>query len=318
MNGIGGTPDKILSSDESLGRLLEAIRSDPPQELGLPPVLGLSHDQAMALAETLLERGWIAAKATNRGDGRLLDVAYARITPLGDETLKRIMSTTAHAPRIEGGPAMSITEKGRHRFEYMQLLYEATNGATTADVNMWELGDRLGWDRPEIDDTVHYLEAEGLLTFVLLGGGIAITHYGVREVEQALTSPEAPTEHFPPVFNIINVQSMQSSQIQQGTSASSQHLILTDPDQKAEIAGYVAELRGILDQLQLDQDDRLEIDAELGTVDSQLGSPRSKAGLIRASLARIGALLATVTVATGNVVHLAEYIDKLHRLISGL
>ncbi len=213
---------------------------------------------------------------------------------------------------------MSITEKRRHRFEYMQLLYEVTKGATVADVNMWELGDRLGWDRPEADDTVHYLEAEGLLTFVLLGGGIAITHNGVREVEQALTSPDAPTEHFPPVVNIINVQSMQSSQIQQGTTASNQQMILSDPVQKAQIADYVADLRRILDQLELAPDDRSEMEAELGTVDSQLRSPRSKAETVRTSLARLGALLSAATVATGNVVHLAEYIDKLHRLIAGM
>lgn len=58
----------------------------------------------------------------------------------------------------------SLEDKKRRRLEYMNALYEATDGSQMVFVDMWELGTELGWERPSTDVTVEYLRAEGLLS----------------------------------------------------------------------------------------------------------------------------------------------------------
>lgn len=66
-----------------------------------------------------------------------------------------------------------------------------------------------------------------------MGGGLFITHTGVKEVEQALTQPEEPTQHFAAI-NYIHIQNMTQSQIQQGTTASVQQVRQTIGSDESE------------------------------------------------------------------------------------
>jgi hypothetical protein len=110
-----------------------------------------------------------------------------------------------------------------------------------------------------------------------------MTHAGVVEVENALTQPERPTHYFPPVINILHVQSMVGSQIQQGTHSSAQSQLVTQNDLDA-LKALVAALRQNLGSLPLDASARSEADAELHTVEAQLKSSKPKASILRESL----------------------------------
>lgn len=126
------------------------------------------------------------------------------------------------AGKEQPGMASPIEVKRKQRFEFMNELYKVTNGSEFIHVNMAEVGMSIGLTKEECELTVEYLSGEGLLKYASLGGGIAITHIGVLEVESALQDPAKPTNHFPPAQNIIHIGAMTNSVIQQGSSNSSQ------------------------------------------------------------------------------------------------
>ena len=114
---------------------------------------------------------------------------------------------------------MSLEQKKKNRFLFLNCLYESSNGDTGAVFNMWEVGSELKLDRNETSQIVDYLIGENLIESRALGGGISLTHWGVKEVEQAIENPSKPTEHFLPL-NIINIGTMTNSTLQQGTTNS--------------------------------------------------------------------------------------------------
>jgi hypothetical protein len=116
----------------------------------------------------------------------------------------------------------ALTKKKTDRFRFLNRLYERTNGDYHALEDMWEVGADVGLTRDEAQRVMDYLDGEGLATHRAMGGAVALTHVGLREVERALSVPEAPTHYFPAVVNVLQVQSMVGSQIQQGTHGSTQ------------------------------------------------------------------------------------------------
>jgi hypothetical protein len=97
-----------------------------------------------------------------------------------------------------------IEERQKNRWLMLRKVYERSDGrADMYNVNRYEVGKELGWDRDKTDTTYDYLQGEGLLTVRNVGSNIVLTHKGVKEVEQAESNPEKPTLHFP--SHIINI-----------------------------------------------------------------------------------------------------------------
>ena len=82
-----------------------------------------------------------------------------------------------------------------------------------------------------------------------MGGIISITHYGIKEVEDAKASPAQPTHHFPAV-NVINVGSMVNSAIQQASPDALQTIQPGD-SRSGEIIEVLNQVRSALDNLGL-------------------------------------------------------------------
>ncbi len=161
--------------------------------------------------------------------------------------------------------ANNIQEIRRKRFLFLQKLYEVTDGSELESVNLYELGDELGFERRETDRIDDYLRGEGLIEATGLGGTIGITHRGIVEVEAAITSPDEPTTYFPP-FNIIHVEQMIGSQIQQGTNQSSQVLTYSANDLEA-ILKIANEVRSRLADLDLSTEARAEAEFDVSTIE---------------------------------------------------
>ncbi len=90
-----------------------------------------------------------------------------------------------------------LEEKQKNRWLFLQKVYDITEGMSdTCIVNMYELGQDLGWDREKTKSISSYLNNEGLLK-MYFNDNITITHQGVKEVEEAEKSPDKPTLHFP-------------------------------------------------------------------------------------------------------------------------
>lgn len=109
-----------------------------------------------------------------------------------------------------------LVKRNENRYRFLRGLYDATGGHELRTVNMWELGKSLGLSREETNEAMYYLRGECLLAPKTLGGGIAITHAGVREVEASIENPNVPTEHFS--VHVINNYFQAPVVNQQGSS----------------------------------------------------------------------------------------------------
>jgi hypothetical protein len=97
-----------------------------------------------------------------------------------------------------------LEERQKNRWLLLQKMYEMSEGRSEGySINMYAAGEQLGWNQKEIEATFQYLQGEGLVKSINIGGGIRLTHQGIREVEEAENNPDRPTLHFP--SNIINI-----------------------------------------------------------------------------------------------------------------
>ena len=156
----------------------------------------------------------------------------------------------------------TIEEKRKLRFQFLNLVYQKTEGDKFQSVNMWELGKELGWDEDTTDLTVQYLEGEGLIKHDTMGGNIVITHNGVVEIEHALTHPQESTTYFPPVVNImsgdfrgaiLNIDSTLTNLSQNIGSISN-----TDESAKNELTQLIEELKSALSKAPKDKTNDVE------------------------------------------------------------
>lgn len=179
----------------------------------------------------------------------------------------------------------TLTKKKTDRFRFLHRLYERTDGDYYALEDMWEVGADVGLTRDETDRAMEYLNGEGLATHRALGGAVAITHAGLREVERALSTPEAPTHYFPAVINVLQVQSMVGSQIQQGSNGSTQTQSQSiTQNELAAIQALVTALQSELGTLGFGAEAKAEADAEIQTLKAQLQSSKPKSNIVRESL----------------------------------
>jgi hypothetical protein len=183
-----------------------------------------------------------------------------------------------------------LEELRAQRFAFLKELYDASEGSMRAMVPIDAIGAKLGFDRRHSQKIADYLDGEGLLRYAAAGPQLEITHWGVKEVEEALSAPEQPTEHFPPIFvtqNYLHVETMSQSQIQQGTVGSSQAQQV-DVDGLGEL---LAELRSLAAALDLNGEQRREYKADIGSAAAQLTSPRPNVPILRESLHSIRRIL---------------------------
>lgn len=178
----------------------------------------------------------------------------------------------------------ALTKKKSDRFRFLNRLYEITDGDYHALQDMWTVGDGISMSRSETESVMNYLHGEGLATHRTIGGGIGITHAGVIEVERALSMPDTPTQYFPPVINILNVQSMVGSQIQQGTNTSTQ----TQSQSIAQndlntIEALLTSLKQNLIEIGLKDEASTDAEAEIQTIEAQLRSSKPKSAILRES-----------------------------------
>ncbi|MEW6615014.1 MAG: hypothetical protein AB1401_06060 [Thermodesulfobacteriota bacterium] len=191
---------------------------------------------------------------------------------------------------------MNTLEKlKKKRFLFMNRLYEISGGDRHKVFDEWkDICEVRNFSESECETISQYLEGEGLIKWVAQGGAISITHRGVMEVEEALTEPEQSTNYFPPVINIINVHHMEGSQIQQGSYQSTQSVSFSHETQKS-LQEFIELLKEKLPNIQIAQDDRSEIQADISTIEAQINSIRPKPSIIKESLSSIQRVLESTT-----------------------
>lgn len=207
----------------------------------------------------------------------------------------------------EGGRLMStLEEKKAMRLKFMNALYEESDADENVTVEAPKLAEAMGLKPPEpygIEEhedhheyrkVVSYLEGEGLIRRFAAEpfSPVSITHRGVVEVERALSSPTQPTRYFAPAATVINyIGSMVNSQAQQSGPASAQSLNVVSEKDRQETAAFVGSLKDQLDRLDLDEDGRRELEAEIKTIEAQLSGPNPKVPITKAALQSVQRVL---------------------------
>jgi hypothetical protein len=213
--------------------------------------------------------------------------------------------------------SMSLEERRAHRALYLRAVYDESDGVAGRFVKFIDVGEVLGFDRKHSEELADYLVAEGLLEYVTMGT-VALTHWGLKEMEQSLAAPEEPTEHFPSLViaqNYLQVETMIGSQVQQGTTASQ-----INAGTGGELVALVAEIRAALADLNLSDEQRDQVEVDLTTVEVQVNSPRPKAGVIRESLASARSVLegALGSGLATTAPHLPALIERVTHVLSAM
>ena len=181
----------------------------------------------------------------------------------------------------------SVDDKKAQRFRFLNALYGKTDGDEHAQVQMFDLGKELGLSTNVTERAVQYLVGEDLMEHAAMGGYVAITHYGVVQVEEALDAPSQSTQYFPPVINILNVEQMTGSHVQQAGEGARFSVSIATTD-LAELRSLVADLHRVAKELEKQTEVTGELSPQLATLDAQLESPRPNVTIVREALAACG------------------------------
>jgi hypothetical protein len=140
---------------------------------------------------------------------------------------------------------IDLTQIKKDRFLYLSKMYEESGGNENAVFNMTEVGKELGLNYDIVKKIVDYLIGENLVEAHALGGAIRLTHWGIKEVEQAYEHPTEATEHFSPIVNYnINITSSgQGSVINTGNSNS---ISITNDTAANEMLEKIAEIIAVI------------------------------------------------------------------------
>ncbi len=86
-----------------------------------------------------------------------------------------------------------LEETKKKPFQFLNKLHDLTGGSSRVLFRCGRLGNNWDGDKNETPNIVEYLVGENLVEYVAIGGEIAITHYGRKEIERALSAPDIAT-----------------------------------------------------------------------------------------------------------------------------
>jgi hypothetical protein len=202
---------------------------------------------------------------------------------------------TNERERIEAERA-EVVRTQQLRWKFLLELYRDNKSVAPGhlqSVHAEEIGRRIGLaDQRELEQIWQYLNDAHLLELMAMGPTLAITKWGIDEVEQAYREPDKRTVHLPPLNVIYNVihGGVHGSTVQQGTTSSTQSVDQSHRVDWDSLRAILRDLRSSADGLPGDQRD--EVLAEVAGVEAQSQSPRPKLPIVQMCLTSLRAVLA--------------------------
>lgn len=198
---------------------------------------------------------------------------------------------------------MDIKKIKQDRFTFLHRVYELVEGRTGFMLDGWEVGRELYFEKEYTTNIFYYLNEEGLVEPMGSGIRLAITHYGIKEIEEALNEPNKQTEHFIP-FNQYNISIgvMNGGAIQQSTINSTINYTNSSEILNA-ITDFTNELKQFIDNSNLSNDEVDELQTDIQTIEVQSKSKKPKTEILKTSLNSIKTIFeGTVAGITTNVI----------------
>lgn len=188
---------------------------------------------------------------------------------------------------------INIEEMKVKRYKFLKKLYELTGGDELEFQEIDDLGKDLGFESDMTEKVAQYLNGEGLIKFVAIGGTICITHWGVVAIEKSVAEPEKPTKYFPPV-NFISIGKMYNSQIQQASLGGTQKITIVE-SKFDEVKEVIRSLSSLLEEIELGEEQKSDIKVEIQTIDAQMLSSKPKSVIITECLSSVRKILEGAT-----------------------
>lgn len=194
----------------------------------------------------------------------------------------------------------ALKQKQKLRLLVLHKLYEMSDGDVHKFVNGGKLHQACGEvDEASFKTAVDYLEGEYLVEVkrIMMGlpGMLRIKHEGIVEIESAFSKPDEATSHFMPV-NVLYVNQMIGSAIQQGTASSTQSLTSkVGVGEKEALSKFVELASNILDANKSESALWQELKSEVETLRAQSVSPNPKRSIIKEGVASVGRLCESAT-----------------------
>lgn len=248
----------LVAAEETGQDLLQADYSGVP----------CSDEERMRTLVRLADDGYIDAQVL-RGGGGIAAVVPQRVLPKG-------LREVGMWPSASG-----LGDRRVRRLAYMRALLELCEGDRLNPVSVDEVARAIAIDDAEATRLTQYLADEGLLTWEM-GHQVTITHQGVVETEEAIESPDRPTEHFP-ALNLTVYGDVVNSQLQAGTVGSVQVASL-EGQWISTVQEFAAKLREALDQGHLSADSLSAAEDGLVAIESQLATSTPDRSIIRAGV----------------------------------
>ncbi len=139
---------------------------------------------------------------------------------------------------------IDIEEKNKKRLIFLKKLYEFVQADRFKPVYGHQIGEQLGFDEKETERIVQYLDGEGLIQYFGNVGEFMLTHKGIKKVEFS-SGIDSSEKHS--TKQVIKVNTMINSQIQQGTENSTQkqnsdnvNLSISEIRKRGYIAGIIS------------------------------------------------------------------------------
>lgn len=123
-----------------------------------------------------------------------------------------------------GQVEINTKEVQHKRYRVLHKLYELSSNGRSDEVSIDDLAKALGHSFRETRDTLLFWEEKGLVEAT--EHTVKLTAFGMDEIEETISHPEKPTQHFPPniVNNYsINIQGANYGAIQQGGQNNTQN-----------------------------------------------------------------------------------------------
>lgn len=176
----------------------------------------------------------------------------------------------------------NISENERN---FLLKLYQLTQGNSSSQVSMYDLGEAIGLERDDALKTAEVLFGFGLAEIKTLAGGIGITEAGLAEI----------------------IKNDAGKEIAGATGFSLGDAPLIDDAGQKSVDQVISGIKTQTGSLGLDYDTLEELLADLKTIDAQLTSSRPKTKIVRQCFQSIIDILQKA--------HADELVNQVKRLI---
>ncbi|MBU0609877.1 MAG: hypothetical protein KKI08_18480, partial [Armatimonadetes bacterium] len=170
-----------------VGRQAQGVRQMRPTDADLAAFMKLAYEKVgrkrysfFSLWEVGTELGWEREKTEVVFD-RLNDDGMFEEHAIGGQQCMSAAGIDSCERSFGAEPGI---EEDRRLF--IRAVYESVDGNRWNDTDMFVVGDALGLDRERVGEIYYYWEARGILEARAMGGGVGLTAFGVRWVEEEI------------------------------------------------------------------------------------------------------------------------------------